>query len=352
MDVDVAPPEARMRARLRDELPPDTFRPQPVRALWFVPAATVAGAGTAALIHFPVPWPLALLIALVIGQAYAAMAFLAHETLHGSTVRSRRLQDLLGFVGLGPVLVSPTLWRVWHNQVHHTKTNKGNSDPDGFGTLRRYQRMRSTQFVARLAPGSRHWSSYLFFGYWFTFHGQMVLWLQSKHMRGFADLNRRRAIAETFAAFGIWVAIAIAAGPVTSVFAVVIPIIATNATIMSYIATNHFLRPLTETNDPIENSMSVMVPTVVDRLHCNFSHHVEHHLFPKMSPKHAPRVREWLVANAGDEYLAPPHWRAIRELYRTPRVYKNATTLCDPHHPERTVTTDSITEDLRSHATG
>lgn len=351
MDVDVAPPEARMRARLRDELPADTFRPQPWRALWFVPAAALAAAGTAALIHFPVAWPFALLIALVLGQAYAVMGFLAHETLHGSTVRSRRLQDLLGFVGFGPVLVSPTLWRVWHNQVHHTKTNKGNSDPDGFGTLRRYRRMRSTQFVARLAPGSRHWASYLFFGYWFTFHGQMVLWLQSKHMRGFADLNRRRAIAETFAALGIWLAIAIAAGPVTSIFVVVIPIVVTNATIMSYIATNHFLRPLTETNDPIENSMSVTVPTVVDRLHCNFSHHVEHHLFPKMSPKHAPRVREWLMANAGDQYLAPPHWQAIRELYRTPRVYENATTLCDPDDPERTVTTEWIAKDLRGHAT-
>ena len=69
----------------------------------------------------------------------------------------------LGYLGFAPMLVSPTLWRTWHNQVHHGKTNQGNSDPDGFGTLSRYEKAPSTRFVARLAPGSRHPVRYFFF---------------------------------------------------------------------------------------------------------------------------------------------------------------------------------------------
>lgn len=331
------------RKRIRRELSPDTFDRVPLRALWFVPLMLGAIAAIAVSIVVEPAWYMRVLLGVVAGQCFAAMGFLAHEALHGSLVRSRPLQTLLGYLGFGPVLVSPTLWRTWHNQVHHGKTNKGNADPDSFGTLSRYEKAPSTRFVARLAPGSRHWSSVFFFGYWFTFHGQVVLWIQSRYMRSFARMNRRRAIAETAAFVAAWATVAWFAGPAGTLFAVVIPVMVTNAIVMSYIATNHFMRPLTAENDPIENSMSVTTPAAVDHLHFNFSHHVEHHLFPTMSAKHAPRVRQWLQTNEADRYVAPAHWRAVSHLYRTPRVYLDATTLCDPDAPaERQVDTSAV----------
>lgn len=328
------PTPEELRRRIRADLPEDTFERQPWRALWFVPLTATAVGSIATIVVARPPWYLALVLGLVAGQCFAAMGFLGHEALHGSLVRSGPLQTLLGYLGFSAVLVSPTLWRTWHNQVHHGKTNMGNADPDGFGTLARYQKAPSTRFVARLAPGSRHWSSAFFFAYWFMFHGQIVLWIQSRYLRGFARMNRRRAILESAIALAVWITVAVLAGPFLAIFAVIVPLVVTNAIVMSYIATNHFMRPLTEVNDPIENSMSVNTLGVVDRLHFNFSHHVEHHLFPMMSAKHAPRVRAWLLENEAERYVSPAHWRAVTHLYRTPRVYLDATTLCDPDHPE------------------
>lgn len=321
------------RKRIRADLPADTFDRTPWRALWFVPLSIGAAAAIATSIVAEPAWYLRVLLGVAAGHCFAAMGFLAHEALHGALVRSRSTQTALGYLGFGSVLVSPTLWRTWHNQVHHGKTNKGNSDPDSFGTLSRYEKEPSTRFVARLAPGSRHWSSVFFFGYWFTFHGQVVLWIQSRYMRSFARMNRRRAIAETLAFVAAWATVAWFAGPVGAVYTVLIPVMVANAIVMSYIATNHFMRPLTAANDPIENSMSVTTHPVLDRLHFNFSHHVEHHLFPTMSAHHAPRLRTWLRANEPDRYVSPAHRTALSYLYRTPRVYLDASTLCDPDEP-------------------
>jgi fatty acid desaturase len=323
-----------VRKQVRAELPTDTFERQPQRALWFIPLAATAIGGIATIITVHPAWYVCLLLGIVVGQCFAAMGFLAHEVLHGSVVGSTGLQTFFGYLGFGPMMVSPTLWRTWHNQIHHGKTNKGNSDPDGFGTVERYEKAPSTRFVAKLAPGSKHPMSYLFLGYWFTFHGQVVLWIQSRYMRSFARLNRRRAIIDSAVCAAIWVAVIVLAGPFYALFAVVVPIVVTNMLVMGYIATNHFMRPLTTVNDPLENSMSVTTLPIVDKLHFNFSHHVEHHLFPTMSAKHAPRVRAWLQANEAERYVSPAHWTAVAYLYKTPRVYLDSTTLVDPDQPD------------------
>lgn len=323
-----------VRRRIREELPADTFEPQPWRALWFLPLTATALGSIATIVVARPPWHFALLLGLVAGQCFASMGFLGHEALHGAIVRPGPLQTFLGYLGFTAMLVGPTLWRTWHNQVHHGRTNRGNSDPDGFGTIERYERAPSTRFVARLAPGSRHWTSVFFFAYWFVFHGQIVLWIQSRYMRSFERMNRRRAILESALALVLWIIVAVAAGPFLAIFAVVVPLITANALVMSYIATNHFMRPLTEVNDPLENSMSVTTLWALDRLHFNFSHHVEHHLFPKVSGKHLRRVRAWLREHEQDRYVSPPHWKALAYLYRTPRVYLDANTLCDPDRPD------------------
>ena len=333
-DYMTPPTTEETRKQIKADLPADTFERQPQRALWFIPlVATALAAGTAIIVVRP-PWYLCVLLGLVMGQCFASMGFLSHEVLHGSVVKSKGLQYFLGYLGFAPMLVSPSLWRVWHNQIHHGKTNMGNSDPDSFGTVSRFEKAPSTRFVARLAPGSRHWSSVFFFAYWFTFHGQVVLWIQAKYMRTFARFNRRRAIIDSAVCLALWITVGILAGPFYSLFVIAIPVMLTNALVMGYIATNHFMRPMTKSNDPIENSMSVTTLPIIDRMHFNFSHHVEHHLFPNMSAKHAPRLRTWLEENENDRYVTPNHAFAIAYLYRTPRVYLDATTLCDPEDPK------------------
>lgn len=327
-------PTDQLKKRIRAEIPADSFDRQPLRALWFVPLwATIIAAGATIVVARP-PWYVSLLLGLVMGQCFAAGGFLGHEVLHGAVVSNRSLQYFLGWLAFAPMLVSPSLWKVWHNQVHHGKTNMGNADPDSFGTLARYEKAPSTRFVTRLAPGSKHPVSYLFLGYWFMFHGQIVLWIQTRYMRSFARFDRRRAVVDSLVAALVWVAVGVAAGPFHAIFVVLVPLVFANFIVMSYIATNHFLRPMTEANDPVENSMSVTTLRLLDRSHFNFSHHVEHHLFPMMSGKHLPRVRAWMLENYADRYVSPSHARAIAYIYRTPRVYLDAHTLVDPDRPE------------------
>ena len=62
-----------------------------------------------------------------------------------------------------------------------------------------------------------------------------------------------------------------------------------------------------------------------------FGFHVEHHLFPAMSTRHAPAVRAACAARWPERYQSMPLGEALRRLHRTARVYIDATTLIDPN---------------------
>jgi fatty acid desaturase len=113
-------------------------------------------------------------------------------------------------------------------------------------------------------------------------------------------------------------------------FGFVLPLLVANVIVMSFILTNHCLSPLTELNDPLANSLSVTVPRWAQWLTLGFGFHVEHHLFPTMSARHAPKVRELLLALWPERYQSMSLWRATAALHRSPRIYKTATTLVDP----------------------
>lgn len=328
------PDERALRDRMRKELPTDTFKTQSWRVIWFLPLQLVIWGGIATILTAGLPWYANLLIGLVVGHTLGSQALLAHEVLHGSLGMSKRWQNFFGWLGFGPMIAPPEFWRKWHNVVHHGHTNMGDSDPDSFGTLRRYKIDPKQKKFIKLAPGSRTWYSYLFLTYSFSFHAQLVLWFQAKRRKQFRGMNRRKAIIQSLACVAAWLTLAVFSGPL-ALFTVVIPFMVANALGQGYILTNHFLRPQTATNNPLDNSMSVRTLPVLDRLHYRFSHHIEHHFFPKMASNKAPRVRAWLEQNYGDRYVAPSHWKAIKLLYSTPRVYKSAAVLVDPNHPER-----------------
>ena len=124
---------------------------------------------------------------------------------------------------------------------------------------------------------------------------------------------------------------------------IVIPVVVANATVMSYIATNHFMRPQTETNDPIENSMSVDDAAA----HRSSALQLQPPRRAPLVPAHERGLRAapcaaGSEANAADRYVSPPHHAALTALYRTPRVYLDATTLCDPEDLGYTVHTDDL----------
>ena len=336
-----------VRAQVRRALPSEVFTPRPLRALLIPAWGAVALALGGAIIFAGLPWWLDLGLALLLGHTFGALGFSAHEVLHGSTVRSRRLQDVLGFVGFFPFFTSPTLWREWHNTRHHAHANQGRRDPDAFGHVSQYQPGGKRHAYQSLLPGSGTWVSHLFLGYWFTAHNLLNLFLLSKYYRGF---DRRPALVEFGVAVAGWVGIATVATLFAGwevVLISLVPMMIGNLLTMGYISTNHMMRPECDHDEPVDNSMSLDVPWIADVLHGWFSHHVEHHLFPSMNPTQAPKVRAWLREEMPERYISPAWYKAIWWLYRTPRPYADPHTLQDPVDPSRTVDLDKLTEELR-----
>jgi fatty acid desaturase len=315
---------------VRQHLPPAVFRPTPERLAWLPVHLGVIAALALYVVAGTPPWYVALLCAVTAGHSWACLGFLAHETMHHAVVKRRWIEQLVGFVGFAPYCLSPTLWSAWHNQAHHGNTGKPVADPDGYGTLGFWKKSSVVRALETLAPGSGRARSGLFLFVWFSVHSLLVLVFHAERNDYFARVSRRTVYLESAAMAAGWLAVLALVGPYAFVFVYVVPTLVANAVIMSYIATNHFLNPLTDVNDPLVNTLSVTSPSRLERLHLQFGYHVEHHLFPTMSGRHAPAVREVLVRLYGDRYLSMSHATALRLLYARPKLHDAYDTLVDP----------------------
>jgi len=340
--------ERELRIALRRELPARLFHPRPWRALWAVPMVAAIAVGTWAVIALPLPLWAAIPLSLVVGNTYASLLHFAHEVGHGATVRSRRIQNLILALGLAIYWVEPTFWRAWHNRAHHGLSNEPDADPDSVGTLAAYQRAGALhkRILLALSPSPGHWLSALYLFLTFNVHAQVVLWSKSRHQPGFDRLRRGRAGLYSLAAAASYVALAVASGWRGAILGVVVPTMIANLGVMSYIVTNHMLRPLSTVRDSLTTSQSVTAHPVLDWLHFHFSHHIEHHLFPTLASDCYPLVRARLRQRLGDRYFAPPFGRTLVAIFRTPRLYGDAVTLVDPERGTQRALAD-IERELR-----
>ncbi len=315
---------------VRTHLPRAVFERDPGRLLW-LPAhlAVILGLGLFVVRGAP-PWYLAVVCAVIAGHSWGCLGFLAHEAMHHALVRSRGLERVIAAFGFAPYCLSPTLWSAWHNQAHHGHTGKAVVDPDGYGTLGFWRKSAVVRALETVAPGSGYAHSGLFLFVWFSIHSLLVLVFHSRRNDYYARISRRAVYLESGAMLVLWLAVLAVVGPVAFVYVYILPVLIANATVMSYIATIPFLKPLTGMNDPLANTLSVTAPAWLERLHLQFGYHVEHHLFPTMSGRHALAVRDVLVRLYGDRYLTMPHARALRLLYSRPKLHETHDTLIDP----------------------
>jgi fatty acid desaturase len=314
---------------LRPDLPADTFAPARSRLLWIPVHLTVIALGSAAIVAGAVPWFAALAIALVMGVSWSGLTFLAHETLHGAVARGRRARWAVGFLGFLPFVVSPRLWVNWHNRVHHGNTGKPEKDPDAYPSLARYRKSRLVRVITdhfSVGPGRPGGAFVLLIG----FFGQSLQMYLSAREMGMTLRDRAVMLAEAGAMIAFWAGVALLFGAGAFLFLWVIPAVVANAMVMSFIITNHHLSPQTEINDPLVNSLSVTTPRLVDWITLGFGFHVEHHLFPSMSTRHAGRVRDAILARWPERYQSMPMGRALRLLFTSGRVYKTNEILWDP----------------------
>lgn len=339
--------EQSLKAKIRDDLPAEIFKRKPLWALLVIPIVGLIIAGSLAIVLVPMPWYVALLCSLVIGHLYGSLTFVGHDIAHGATLRPGPLQDLIVCLSFGIYGVSPHLWRQWHNKAHHGQTNVRGRDPDNFGSLEEFNADSTFQrLMMKFAPGA-HWLSKSYLFLFFTMQAQGVLWSKSKTMPDFAELRRHRAILGSMLWACFWISVCVITGWRGTLFVVLIPMIVSNFIVMSYIVTTHMLCPMVESRDTLRTSMSVTTNKLFDILHFHFSHHLEHHLFPAMCSRYYPLVRQSLRSHLADNYIAPPHWLALRELFRTPRLYAPGDTLVDPIRG-RTVEITSVLASLQA----
>jgi fatty acid desaturase len=321
---------AHYAGELRSALPPEAFAPARSRLLWLPVHLTVIVLATIGIADAASGWLLKPFLSLAIGLAFAGMTFLAHETLHAAVVRSRPLRDVLGWVLLLPFVLSPRLWIAWHNRVHHSNANQRAADPDANPTLAEYRGSRRVRFITdhfALGRGSLTGALGLVVG----FSVQSVHMLISARSRGFlSGRDQALAVAETCAGVALWMTLAFVIGPIDFVFAFVLPLLVANVIVMAFIMTNHSLSPHTEVNDPLVNALSVTAPRFVEWVTLRFGYHVEHHLFPSMSSRHARLVRAAIQRRWPERYQSMPLLQALLALHRTGRVYADDTTLMDP----------------------
>ncbi len=315
---------------VRAHLPRAAFARAPGRLLWLPLHLGIIAALATVVVRCVPPWYGALACALVAGHSWGCLGFLSHEVMHHAVVRSPRLERAVAAVGFAPYCLSPTLWSAWHNQAHHGNTGKAVADPDGYGTLGFWRKSAVVRALETMAPGSGYARSGLFLFVWFSLHSLLVLLFHSERNGYYTRIARRTVYAEAGVMLAGWATLLALVGGRAFLFVYVLPLLVANAVVMSYIATNHFLNPLTEVNDPLANTLSVTAPAWLERLHLHFGYHVEHHLFPMVSGRHAPLVRAAMVRLYGERYLSMPHLRALRLLYARPKIHDGHDTLVDP----------------------
>ena len=314
---------------LRSSIPGDAYKPARSRLLLIPAHLAVIVTATIAIAAGWLPWPVVPLVSIVIGVSFGCLTFVAHEGLHGGIVRGKRAKYVIGWIGFSPFAVSPRLWVAWHDRVHHANANMTN-DPDMYPTLAEYHgSARIRFFVNAFSLGCRRWRGVLSLVLGFTV--QSAHQLISATSSGFLSASQRRlAIAETGLAVAVWATVAALVGFVPFLFVFVMPLVIGNMIIMSFILTNHALSPRVKINDPLITGLSVTAPRWIEWITLRFGFHVEHHLFPAMSSRHAHLVRALLQDRWPERYQSMPIHKALAELHRTARIYKDAVTLIDP----------------------
>lgn len=317
----------------RGDLPPEVFAPARSRLLVIPVYLAVIAALTIALTERWIPLYSAPLVMVLIGVSFAALTFVGHEAVHGSIVRGRTARLIVGWIGFLPFVVSPRLWAAWHDRVHHATANAAD-DPDMYPTIDEYRASSRIRWVVdAFSLGGRRWQG--IFSLIFGFSVQSMHQLVVARSVGFLRAREHRfAIAETAAGLAVWAAVAAYTGPLVFLFVFVLPLGIANACVMAFILTNHGLSPRVEINDPLVSGLSVTAPRWIELITLNFGYHVEHHLFPAMSSRHARKVCAVLRKRWPERYQSMPLVSAVSLLHRTSRLYKDAVTLVDPRTGE------------------
>ena len=308
---------------LRQLLPQDAFRPQPTRLLFGLMHLTIVVAMGCVCVGTAVAWPLKVLAAVVAGHSWGILGFFAHEIWHGSVLGHGKLEHFLGHFFSLINASSGTGWKIWHNRTHHNNTQVATADPDAFPNMEQLRTDAVLRQVQAILPG------YSLLGLlapsfsWILKYRAATVTMFTNHSHGDPGDKLPRIVLETVLMTLPWVAVGVLFGWMGLFWLYVIPASVCSVVNMLYIHTNHHLSPHTPINDPLMNSLTVTSPRFIQWFHGNFGFHVEHHLFPSLSPRYARQLHELLKEHYPQRYQVMPWWKAVGLLFTTGTAYTN-----------------------------
>lgn len=314
-------------SRISEHLPEQAFKRVPTRLFGGLAFLIIVIAGFLLIGLLNLNPLLNLMISILIGFSFASLGFLGHEILHGTVVKTPWLRNFLGAIAFWPLTTGPELWRKWHNLNHHVHTQHEEKDPDAWPTLKKSSKLTMFKWVYRLPHFIRASISFASLSLQFTGHSLKCFFV---YINDFNPNKQPKVWVQAILPWVSWIGLLFVIGFEKWLFAFLIPLLIANFIVMAYISTNHRLNPITPVNDPLANSLTVTVPKWVDILHFNFSYHTEHHMFPTMSPKYYPLVKEQINRLWPERYHEMPMGQALKALWNTPRVYFDEHELVNP----------------------
>ena len=283
--------------------------------------------------------PVKILISLCMGISLAALTFFLHDLMHGAIIKSKKITYIVGLsVGILN-LFAPLFWQRIHN-YHHAKT-ASEDDPDRMYKWNERPINAFEKFVYKSRVSSNAYNNFfsfigMSFGFFWYYSVMFYALLQNKvgfkKAIQYKGINKLFKTKEVFIVLGELLLIVAFQGflftfvarnnPLTFFLISLLPVLIAHFTAMLYIHTNHFLSPLTnDIDDPLINSLSLKNSWFVDKIFSNFSHHVEHHLFPAMSSSNYPKVRKLLLEFYPNRFQLISMLDAVKLLCTTPRIY-------------------------------
>jgi fatty acid desaturase len=337
--------QAEYAKAIRPLLPPAAFVANINRVWILLINLTILFLGWGIAAHLP-EWRsewlwLYLPLTLIMGNSVVALLFSSHELLHSNMVKNLWMRRILSILGLTMLWTPPTFWKAVHNREHHSKTNSLH-DPD-----RNYLAQQPNNWGKRIqhlfVPSNSVHPLWLLIGTsnaWgvHTFRNLTSVLLFNDASPDYTPASftvspkERKAIGielAIIAAIHLSILSYLGAHPVKLLLSYFLPIWLGYAGVMFYIYTNHMLCRMTETNDPLINSLSLRVPAIVNRLHFNFAYHTEHHVFPGVNSDYYPIVQDLLIAHYPDRYNLLDAGKAWQMMLDTPRHYQDELTFTD-----------------------
>jgi len=338
-------PKSEYRQKLREHLPSSVFKSEFNHYYRYLMLMGFYWCGVAVILNVNNSLIKAL-VSFLIGVSLASLTFFLHDLLHDSIIKSRLFSYFTG-LSIGILnLFAPLFWHRVHN-FHHART--GNvDDPDRSYILPEKPKnsVEKIAYKTRISDESYHPLLSLILMstgfFWYFSNTMLSTFVNGKRSQQYNKYNRTQELFKNKSdkavvifelvvifSFQFFLYSYLSKGNfINYMFISLIPIAISHFIAMSYIHTNHFLSPLTgEIDDPLINSLSLKNSKFVDKIFFNFSHHVEHHLFPAMSSSHYPEVRKLLLKLYPERFQLIPYVDAIKMLFKTPRIYGDSTNL-------------------------